>query len=299
MIPRSFLCSIFGALLLSSQLASADTACDFSNTDAEVPRCIDHSECPNDGVCFESACSCAASCDEIGAVEICSPRGCECHGTDGGVVDPIFRCADHSDCLRGQLCYESVCADLSSCAERGGEEMCFPSGCRCFNIDGGTADGGTGRPPACGFDGDCRRGELCIDNRCVRMGAPPPLDGGASCFFDADCGPGAFCDEGACRPLRDAGIAIDMSLECASSADCASGQSCVAGVCVRPADGSAPRSCRVPTDCRRNEVCIDSACTAISVVEGGRSSGCSASSEGRGLAFAGLLALLVIGRRRR
>lgn len=107
---------------------------------------------------------------------------------------------------------------------------------------------GTIEPASCASVGDCRSGESCVDNRCVRTpdggfrdaGPDGALDAGPMCAVDGDCAGGEACVGGACCARA----------QVCGSACCGASAVCLAGACIVPGD-----VCRTTADCATGEYC--------------------------------------------
>jgi hypothetical protein len=109
--------------------------------------------------------------------------------------------------------------------------------------------------PMCKKESQCRVGELCVDQRCVR------------CAGDSDCLMGEKCVAGACEtPLE----------RCQANADCPDGMACLFELCsqcyeedhcdgdMRCVDGRC-QGCADDGDCGDDETCKDGSCAALVV----------------------------------
>jgi peptidoglycan-associated lipoprotein len=110
--------------------------------------------------------------------------------------------------------------------------------------------------PNCDDDEDCREGEFCVNNLCVR------------CRSTADCGRGQECRDGACRDIPGycdadrrcpAGqVCRDNRCQaCTGDAECGPGMVCLNGACVpRP-------QCDADRPCPAGEECINGTCRQV------------------------------------
>ncbi len=73
------------------------------------------------------------------------------------------------------------------------------------------------------------------------------------CANDSDCQADEVCQNGQCVARQDGGGGDDDDTTCSTAADCPAGEGCLAaeGVCG---------SCRVASECREGEACIDGVC---------------------------------------
>jgi hypothetical protein len=158
-------------------------------------------------------------------------------GTDGASdadVGAVY-CGNPNDCAAGQTCaIDGTCrpGDCSSngcvnqfvCTQSASAPVCAPAASN-----------------ACGKDGDCSSGALCVDGTCT---AAADL-----CSDSAQCAPGDTCASGKCAP------------SCATDAECPAGLRCriaetAVGICDLPA-----KACAVTHDCGDPAlVCVDGKC---------------------------------------
>ena len=112
------------------------------------------------------------------------------------------------------------------------------------------------KPGTCKRDSDCKKGEHCVNGKCVQ------------CAKDADCGPGKTCINGACREkpgycatnkdCPDGKICKDHLCQgCQMDTECPSGK-CVKGRCAESMSGT----CKEDDDCKDSEVCKNGKCVA-------------------------------------
>jgi len=110
--------------------------------------------------------------------------------------------------------------------------------------------------PNCDSDEDCRTGEFCVNNLCVR------------CRGSQDCAVGQECRDGACRDIPgycDAQRRCPLGqvcrsnrcAPCASDSDCGPGMVCESGACV------AVRQCDADHLCPAGEECVNGRCRPI------------------------------------
>ena len=115
--------------------------------------------------------------------------------------------------------------------------------------------------PNCKKDGDCKTGEKCINQRCVK------------CTEDKDCGAGKQCVDGACEPIPgwcsadgdcpNGQVCKNHKCEaCASDSECGPGGRCRNGACLRQGQ------CQKDEDCKEDEDCVKGVC-----VKGGAGAG--------------------------
>lgn len=179
--------------------------------------CTNGMACPS-GLCLGGYCS------RLCADEAPCPEGFACQEVptgsaeyDGSYCHPLpigGVCAEHSDCIEGQVCRGGVCT--RSCA---GALTC-PEGFSC-----GSATSVCELIPigaVCASAPECETG-LCVAGRCTR-----PCDVNIPCnTVGYECGPEGVC---ALQPMGDA---------CEAVADCAAGL-CADGLCSRPCGELAP-----------------------------------------------------------
>jgi peptidoglycan-associated lipoprotein len=101
----------------------------------------------------------------------------------------------------------------------------------------------TKKPGSCKADKDCKKGQVCSENKCVE------------CAKDSQCPKGKRCSAGACV----------AATECSKDSDCTGGKVCQAGKCKACASdnecgvGGACKSgqCERATKCAKDEDCAD------------------------------------------
>jgi Cys-rich repeat protein len=87
--------------------------------------------------------------------------------------------------------------------------------------------------PTCAGDKDCKAGEKCEDQKCIKV-----------CKADSDCGEGKKCNAGTCEPIPgwcggdgdcpNGGVCKDHKCEpCKSNDECGDGGKCKDGGCIR------------------------------------------------------------------
>jgi peptidoglycan-associated lipoprotein len=111
--------------------------------------------------------------------------------------------------------------------------------------------GGKPKYPSCDGDKDCKKGEHCIDKKCVQCGDDSHCAEGETCkagacvkkgcSTDDDCADGKVCKDGQC-------------VACESDGECGPGGRCDNGACIRPGQ------CKKDEDCADDEDCIDGRC---------------------------------------
>jgi hypothetical protein len=130
----------------------------------------------------------------------------------------------------------------------------------CASVVTACGGGGTSYVP-CAVDGDCKDGEICIDNRCQSS---------TGCTQDSDCKNGRVCLEGVCRTAEcnsDGDCGANQHCEnhkcvdnppCVTDNDCLPTEYCDAGTCkIRQ-----QKTCTQDNECAANELCLDQVCTA-------------------------------------
>jgi len=124
--------------------------------------------------------------------------------TDDAPTQSMRPCAESSDCVGGQLCFDGICRDFCS------DVWACPD-------DGSVCDVEAGMCVACLSDDDCGATQTCYLRSCI-----------ASCTDDDDCGGDQIC--------RDVAPRTCVARACNDSAECPGGEVCGGGICVDAAD---------------------------------------------------------------
>lgn len=105
--------------------------------------------------------------------------------------------------------------------------------------------------PICSKDKDCKKGEHCVNKRCLQCGEDSHCPDGKTCrkgacvkdqcTSDDECGEGKVCKEGQCTA-------------CKSNSECGPGGKCNNGTCDRP------KKCSKDDDCADDEDCVKGRC---------------------------------------
>lgn len=204
--------------------------------------CDNHEACGSGGYCNNGQCKPSGTCQK--------DSDCAALGN--------FVCSPSGTCVPGKPVDKS-CSDSASC----GGGMCVDGKC-------GTCSGDCGGGQTCEFNRHCGPVRACLDGQCTNM-----------CNNDLQCGSGQVCKNKYCQPQKVA--------ECKYTADCGSGKLCVNGLCladcsdsgkclsandrcsgpiqlgkgtvrVCQADYSAQLECKVTSQCKGGESCINGIC---------------------------------------
>ena len=107
--------------------------------------------------------------------------------------------------------------------------------------------------PNCAGDNDCKRGEHCVEQKCLQ------------CAVDSDCAPGQQCEGGGCKAIEGWCSAdgdcpsgqickSNQCMSCQADDECGGGGRCKAGTCLRKGQ------CLVDEDCAEDEDCLRGVC---------------------------------------
>jgi len=115
------------------------------------------------------------------------------------------------------------------------------------------ACGSKPKQPGCKGDKDCKKGQVCSNNKCVECRDDAQCPKGKTCkanacvakpqcISDEQCPTGQVCQAGSCKP-------------CAADGECGPGGRCEAGACQRPKKCTKDEECADDEDCK-NGLCL-------------------------------------------
>ncbi len=262
---RSGACFVNGCTDPAKPICSADGTC--------VSDLCKNVKCPAGEFCRDGLCVPSCAFVTCNAGEVCRDGKCE--------ADPCAskKCPADYICQKGK-CIPDPCK-AGSCKSKNVPRICAVGTClpdlckniRCpgkneiCTIDPKTLKPQCTAPSTCKVDGDCPKGQLCVENWCRK----------ALCTSQNDCKSGEICKNGKCSPdpcakvkcpdktfCRDgqcipscAGVRCAPGYRCRDGkceADpcfnktCPSGQICIEGTCQKDL-------CRRPDACRYNRIC--------------------------------------------
>lgn len=176
------------------------------------------------------------------------------------------QCLDERDCIPGQLCVSSACADPEELdkegrlprklgdAAVGGQPCSYTS--ECVVLDPAfVCHLGYCRYECLGTP-DCPAGATCVEHECKGgtsggdAGTDASAEASLPCKYNSDCsslGPGWVCLANACIP------------QCKGDVDCVPGQKCQSNQCVWVVPDGAPdgyfQQCNLSSDCQAPLIC--------------------------------------------
>jgi hypothetical protein len=178
-------------------------------------RC--HEAC-NDSRDCDSGAHCVRGARQRNVCQLEDEQSCSqhapCPGSQLCAVDATCRdaCLESEDCIAGQVCTTSTCADATEVDAEGLLPVAASES-------------------ACTYDSDCSAGRVCRGGECQ-----------IECRVTRDCATAHVCNDGVCEPLPAA------TPVCLRPSDCKESQGCVDGECV----DSPPEptlDCRYSSDC--------------------------------------------------